>query len=211
MRTSRFACGSAVVVALATSTGTPASAQNPPSDAYINIGTYQVGIPVGDTRRFIAPVGLFGVGWDGQWPYRSHFSKGLSFTLQDFSDTKAGTTNFPSGAVTGHQASELLMMSLLGTVRWYPGMKWGRGLYLGMGAGGEFDQQYYNVGVAQQVTRSGVHLAIAPDVGIITRVMGDIDMVINARFMVPNSAGSYLGGGPRSFQFVALSIGIAER
>ena len=212
MRTLRFACASAVVVAVAVSAATPASAQNPAPDSYINIGTYTIGIPVGDTHRFInAPVGWFGVAWEGQWPFRSHLAKGLSFSLQDFSDSKAGTTTFPSGAITGHQNSELLMMALMGTVRWYPGIRWGHGLYLGMGAGGEFDQQYYTVGFSRQMVRSGVHLLIAPDIGVITRVMGDIDMVINARFMVPSSAGSYLGGGPRSFQFVALSVGIAER
>jgi hypothetical protein len=150
------------------------------------------------------------MGWDGQWPYRSRFSKGVSFSLQDFADSRGGTTNFPSGAVTGHQVSEILMMSLMGTVRWYPGPRWGHGLYLGMGAGGEFDQQYYNVGATQQLSRSGVHVLVAPDVGVITQMIG-IDLVVNARFMVPNSAGSYLGGGPRSFQYVALSFGIAER
>src|SRR3954470_8864188 len=143
MTTLRFACGSAMAVAAAMSLSTPASAQTPPPDTYINIGTYALAIPVGDTRRFIAPVGIFGMGWDGQWLLHSHFSKGISFALNDFSDTRKGTTEFPSGAVTGHQASELLVMSLMGTARWYPGNNWGRGLYLGMGLGGEFDQQYY--------------------------------------------------------------------
>src|SRR3954462_5054731 len=113
MRTLRFAGGSAVVVAVAASVGTPASAANPPADSYINIGMYAISVPVGDTHRFInAPFGWFGVAWEGQWPFRSHLSKGLSFSLHDFSDSKAGTTTFPAGAVTGHQNSELLMMSL---------------------------------------------------------------------------------------------------
>jgi len=212
MRTLRFAFGSAVVVAVAASAAPPASAQNPAPDSYLNIGTYTIGIPVGDTHRFInAPVGWFGVAWEGQWPFRSpHLSKGLSFTLQDFANAKGGTTNFPSGAVTGHQTSEILMMSLLGNVRWYPGEHWGRGLYVGLGAGGEFDTQYYNIAATQQLSRYGVHVAVAPDVGYITQVIG-LDMVVNARFLAPNSAGSYLGGGPRSFQYVALSFGIAER
>lgn len=208
MRTSRFACGSAVVVAIVTSAGTPARAQEP--DSYINIGTYTIAVPVGDTRRFVPPLGWFGMGWDGQWPFRAGLSKGLSFSLQDFADTRGGTTNFPSGAVTGDQTSQILMMTLMGNVRWYPGERWGHGLYLGLGAGPEFDQQYYNVGLNQQLSRYGIHVAIAPDVGVITQIVG-IDMVFNARFLAPNSAGSYLGGGPRSFQYVAFSIGIAER
>lgn len=210
MRTSRFACGSAVIVALATGASTPASAQDTTSD-YINIGTYAISIPVNDTHRFIDQPSWFGMGWDGLWPYRSRYSRGLSFTVHDFSHTRTGTTNFPSGAVTGQQASELLMMTLLGTARWYPGNVWGRGFYLGLGAGGEFDQQYYKIGVAPHLTRSGVHVVVAPDIGYIMRVPAGVDVVVNARFMVPNSAGSYLGGGPRSFQFVALSFGIAER
>jgi len=210
MRISRFAFGCAVVVAVAASVSTPARAQDPDS-SYINIGTYTIAFGVGDTRRFTQTLGWFGMGWDGQWPFRSpHLSKGLSFTLQDFANAKGGTTNFPSGAVTGHQTSEILMMSLLGNVRWYPGEHWGRGLYVGLGAGGEFDTQYYNIAATQQLSRYGVHVAVAPDVGYITQVIG-LDMVVNARFLVPNSAGSYLGGGPRSFQYVALSFGIAER
>jgi hypothetical protein len=54
-------------------------------------------------------------------------------------------------------------------------------------------------------------VVVAPDIGYIMRVPAGVDVVVNARFMVPNSAGSYLGGGPRSFQFVALGFGIAER
>jgi hypothetical protein len=97
----------------------------------------------------------------------------------------------------------------LGTARWYPGNTWGRGFYLGLGAGVSSISNT-QIGVAPHLTRSGVHVVVAPDIGYIAGA-GGVDIVVNARFMVPNSAGSYLGGGPRSFQFVALSFGIAER
>ena len=180
MRTSRFACGSAVIVALATGASTPASAQDTTSD-YINIGTYAISIPVNDTHRFIDQPSWFGMGWDGLWPYRSRYSRGLSFTVHDFSHTRTGTTNFPSGAVTGQQASELLMMTLLGTAV---------GIRATPGGAGSISVWAPAVSSISNTTRSGGPTPHAfrsscgrrPDVGYIMRVPAGVDVVVNARF-----------------------------
>ncbi len=212
MTASRIAFGSAVVVALATSLSTSAIAQDTTADNnFINIGTYSIGFPIGDTHRYIPQVSFLGTGWEGQWRYKSSMAKGISVGLHDFTDLSHGTTHFPSAAVTGSQVREILMMTVMGTGRWYMGNTFGRGFYLGLGAGAEVDQQYYQVGISQDVTRSGLHIAIAPDVGYIMPFMEGVDLVINARFMAPAPAGSYLGGGSRSYQFVSLSFGMAER
>ena len=141
MKTSRFAFGSAVVVAITASAGTAASAQDTTSSSFINVGTYAIAVPFGDTHRFVSPMSWFGAGWKGQWRFHEHFAQGLSGSLQDFADMEGGTTNFPSGAVTGNQAREILMVTAMGTGRWYAGNTWGRGLYLGLGAGGEVDER----------------------------------------------------------------------
>src|SRR6187551_3745865 len=121
MRASRFAIGSAVVVALSMSGSTSASAQDTLSESFINIGTYTIGFPVGDLHRYISPVSWLGTGWEGQWRYKNNMSKGISVGLHDFTDFSNGTTTFPRGAVTGSQVRELLVMTVMATGRWYYG------------------------------------------------------------------------------------------
>ena len=211
MRRSRFAFGSAILVALSMSGSSSASAQDTLSENFINIGTYTIGFPVGDLRRYTSPVSWLGTGWEGQWKYKENMSKGITVTLHDFTDLGHGTTTFPRAAVTGSQVREVVMMTVMGTGRWYYGNTWGKGFNVGLSAGGEWDQQYYQVGISPDATRSALHLAISPDIGYVAPFMEGVDLVINARFMVPVPGGSYLGGGSRSFQFVALSFGMAER
>src|SRR4029079_6792168 len=138
-------------------------------------------------------------------------SVGVSLGLQDFFNQSRGTTTFSSGAVTGQQSRELLLGTIMGIGRYYPGPTLGRGFYLGMGAGGQFAQQYYQLGVTKPIGRSAFHFAIAPELGVVTPIMEDLDVVFTARFTATTAAGNYLGGGARNFKFITLGVGMAER
>jgi len=53
MRTSHFAFGSALVVAMTASAVALANAQDTTSSSFINVGTYAIAVPIGDTHRFV--------------------------------------------------------------------------------------------------------------------------------------------------------------
>ena len=178
---------------------------------FINVGSYAIAFPLGDTHDFVPNTSWFGANWEGQWRYKPKTSVGVSLGLQDFFNQSRGTTTFSSGAVTGQQSRELLLGTIMGIGRYYPGPTLGRGFYLGMGAGGQFAQQYYQLGVTNPIGRSAFHFAIAPELGVVTPIMEDLDVVFTARLTATTAAGNYLGGGARNFKFITLGVGMAER
>lgn len=210
MNTKHVALGVAVAIASLGVSIDPARAQDaePP---FINVGSYAIAFPLGDTHNFVPNVSWFGANWEGQWRYKPKTSVGVSLGLQDFFDQTRGTTTFSSGAVTGQQSRELLLGTVMGIGRYYPGPTLGRGFYAGLGAGGQFAQQYYQLGVTNPIGRSAFHLAIAPEVGVVTPIMEGLDAVFIARFTATTSNGNYLGGGARNFKFITLGVGMAER
>ena len=210
MKSKHFAVGAALAASIVVAPIAAARAQDaePP---FINIGSYAIAIPLGDTLDFVPNLSWFGANWEGQWRYKPKTSVGVSLGLQDFFDQTHGTTTFSSGAVTGQQSRELLLGTVMGIGRYYPGSTLGRGPYLGLGAGGQFAQQYYQLGVTNPIGRSAFHLAIAPEIGVVTPIMEGLDAVFTARFTATTAAGNYLGGGARSFKYITLGVGMAER
>lgn len=196
--------------AIAALCATPVKAQDDDAD-FISVGSYAVSIPFGDTHRYVGRPSFMGVTWDGMWPLQNRLWGGVQLGLNDFSNQDDGTTNFPSGSATGFQVRDLLVMSVLGTARWYAFGPTPRGPFIGLGAGGEYVSQFYQLGPISPFNRTGVHLTAAPEVGFVRPIMTDIDAVITVRFSTPVSAGDYLGGGRRSFRFMTLSFGLAER
>ena len=188
-----------------------ATAQEPADGQFTSIGTYAVSVPVGDTHRFVPQMSWFGVGWEGQWALRPRTNWGVSATINDFFDATNGTRTFPQGAATGLQNLDLLMVSVMGNVHRFVGHSSNHGPFVGLGAGVQYAQQYYQVGINSQFSRQAWHFTVAPEAGFTSHVMDGVDFVFSARLVSPTASGDYIGGGARSFRFVAFSFGLAER
>ena len=80
---------------------------------FINVGSYAIAFPLGDTHDFVPNMSWFGANWEGQWRYKPKTSVGVSLGLQDFFNQSRGTTTFSSGAVTGQQSRELLLGTIM--------------------------------------------------------------------------------------------------
>ena len=83
-------------------------------------------------------------------------------------------------------------------------------MYVGLGAGGQWAQQYYQLGVNSQLSRNGFHWVVAPEIGVAKQVMEGTELVIGLRYTAPTAAGDYVGGGARKFSFLSLSFALAE-
>jgi hypothetical protein len=177
---------------------------------FTNLGSYSIAVPIGDAHRFTNGMSWLGIGWEGQWRVRTRTVAGASLTLNHFYDETRGTTNFGSGSVTGFQHRDLLLAGAMATGRWFLDRAAGHGAYVGLGAGGQWVQQYYQLGVNSQLSRSGFHWVLAPEIGVAKRVMDGTELVIGLRYTAPAAAGDYVGGGARKFSFLSLSFALAE-
>ncbi len=205
---------SVLVAAATAATGlvNRAGAQYPfGDDHYTNVGSYSFAIPIGDTHRFTPDPSFLGLAWEGQWLVRPRTAAGLAVTFNEFYDNTRGTASFATGAVTGLQTRALMLASAMAVGRWYVHKAAYDGAYVGLGAGGQLGREYYVVGTASPFTRSAVHFVVAPELGFAHPVAEGMELVVSARYTGSSAAGNYLGGGARRFQFVTLSIGMAER
>jgi hypothetical protein len=179
-------------------------------DTFTSIASYSISIPAGDTRRFVNNPSWFGLNWEGAWTLTGSTSAGVAFGVQDFRDMSFGTTNFPSGAATGDQVRDLLIVTFMGTGRWFPfGVRLHRP-YLGLGAGLAYGNETFELGLAN-TSRSALHLAIAPEGGWQFPLFDGVAMRLGVRYTFTTSNGGYIGGGSRSFPYGTFSVGILER
>jgi len=179
-------------------------------DTFTSTASYSISIPSGDTRHFVTTPSWFGVNWDGSWMLTGSTSAGVAFGVQDFRDVSFGTTNFPAGAATGQQVRDLLVVTAMGTARWFPfGVRLHRP-FLGLGAGVVHAGQTFDLGVSE-VRRNALHLAIAPEAGWQFPVFDGVAARVGARYTFPTSNGGYVGGGSHHYPYATFSIGLIER
>src|SRR5437764_6495746 len=97
MNRKQFAVSAALATGVLAGSGGYCRAQDvePP---FMNVGSYAIAIPIGNTSNFVPNMSWFGANWEGQWRYKPKTSLGVTVGLQDFFDQTRGTTTFPSGA-----------------------------------------------------------------------------------------------------------------
>ena len=200
------ACSALVVLG-----GTALQAQVPEHpDNFAGVTTITTTVPFGDARRFISNPSWIGISWEGQWAVRRSLVAGVLLGMHDFFEREDGTMDFPSGSATGEQARQLTMGSLLATTRWFPrGTRW-RSVYLGLGAGTIWAQESFQLGVFDPIENSAFHLALVPEAGVVIGIFPAVKGMIGARYTVTAPSGSYLGGGSRSYQYLAITFSVME-
>lgn len=196
-----------LILALATA---QARAQGEYDYGFSTLTTWAVSVPIGDTKRFVPSASWTGITWEMRWN-QTQTATGIELGIHDFYEQSTGTTTFGSGAATGTQFRDLLVTSLMGTARWFPMGAAGRGPSIGVAGGGVYMQQAYQLGIRSQLIRSGVQLAVAPEVAMAVPIFPDISAVVSARYTLPTNAGGYLGGGSRRFRYLTFSVGLSER
>ena len=190
-----------------------ASARTLPAQSnniFMSITTLELSAPLGDTRNYVKSTAGPGLTWEGRWAVRPSAALGAQLTVSQFSQHTNETMTFPSGAVTGDMLRHLVTGQVTGTAFWYPikrdKVRW----YAGGGLGGGHADQDFDLGT-RQVSRSAWHMLITPEIGAeIRRADSLFVAVVSLRYNAPISAGNYLGGGKRSFQYLTLRIGLGE-
>jgi len=178
---------------------------------FMSLTTFELSMPLGDTKKYVTGGLGPGLGWEGRWTVNAHSSAGVSLSVAGFSRHTDATIDFPSGAATGDQLRQLMPAQLLATGYVYPFQKNGVRWYAGGGVGGGHVDQDFSLGT-QQLSRGAWHLVVAPEIG--AEVRGGPDRlfvgVFSLRYNAPIASGDYLGGGSRKFQYLTLRVGIGE-
>jgi hypothetical protein len=182
----------------------------PALDNFASVATFTVSVPFGDAHRFTSTPSWLGISWEGQWTVRRSLVAGALLGMHDFYERSDGTMEFPSGAATGEQARELTMATMLATTRWFPGGTRWRGVVLGLGAGTIWARESFQLGVFDPILNSAFHLAVVPEAAVTIPIFEGVKGMVGARYSLTAPAGSYLGGGKRSFHFLTLTFSVIE-
>lgn len=177
---------------------------------FASVATLTVSFPFGDAHRFASNPSLLGISWEGHWTVRRNLVAGALLGMHDFFERSDGTLEFPSGSATGEQARELTMATMLAIARWYPGGTRWRGVFLGLGAGTIWARESFQLGVFDPIINSAFHLAVVPEAAVTVPIFEGVKGSVGVRYSVTAPAGSYLGGGERSFHFLTLTFSLLE-
>ena len=182
----------------------------PNLDNFASVATMTVSFPFGDAHRFASNPSWVGFNWEGQWAVRRSLVAGALLGMHDFFERSDGTLEFPSGSATGEQARELTMATMLAIARWYPGGTRWHGVYLGVGAGTIWARESFQLGVFDPILNSAFHLAVVPEAAVTVPIFEGVNGMVGVRYSLTAPAGSYLGGGKRSFHFLTLTFSLLE-
>lgn len=177
---------------------------------YMSATSYSLAAPIGDTRDFVGNPSWVGLDWEARWAWRRHTSVGFLLGWTEFYKRESGTSDFPSGSATGEQYRHLLTIPALATIHWYAPNGDQRVWFAGVGAGAMYGEQMFELGI-DRVTRHSWHFVAMPEVGTALRIDDGLMALVSLRYSLPLSAGNYIGGGGRSFQQLALRIGLGNR
>jgi opacity protein-like surface antigen len=176
----------------------------------ITILSYNVGIPVGNTEDYISETSFRGFGLDFRH-FRSrgkNFTVGFTFAWQVFDQRATGTTVLDNGAVTGTQRRFLNTLPFLLTSHWYSSQQNNRTrIYIGAGAGTYYIEQRLDIGVSS-FQENNWHFGLMGEAGI-QIPLGDVELVVGARYNYAFAAGQSIGGDGQDWDYVTAIAGLA--
>jgi len=144
---------------------------------FMSLTTFELSLPLGDTKKYVTGGLGPGLGWEGRWTVNAHSSAGVSLSVAGFSRHTDATIDFPSGAATGDQLRQLMPAQLLATGYVYPFQKNGVRWYAGGGVGGGHVDQDFTLGTTLRTQAERA-----------ARYERDIDSMLDARMDDGSSA-----------------------
>ena len=180
---------------------------------YLGSLTYNLGIPTGDTQDFTDNESWLGLTFEGQWLVRPNVSAGFLLGWNEFYHRTDTTLPLENGAISGGQYRHLNIFPILVGGKYYinGGATVGAKVapYAGLSAGTYYVRQLFDIGTVE-FTDTGWLFGVAPEVGVLFPLgvgSGSV-AVLNARYNLPFSSGSFLGDESQSFQYWTISVGV---
>jgi len=174
--------------------------------------TYQVSLPLGDTKDFTNKVSWRGVGLDFRKEMNSNTTLGLYFGWNVFHERTADTIDnleFDGnpGAITGLQDRTINSFPIMLTGHKYFGQQGSTRLFLGLNAGGFIMKQRFEIGI-RAYDKSQWQWGGAPEIGAVVPVGYSTLLVINAKFYYALT-GDSVAGGSANQSYLTFGVGLA--
>ena len=182
----------------------PASQAQFTGDSYGAI-TYNMGLPVSDTKDFTSAYSWRGMGMEFRKFVKPSTSVGLSLGWNVFHEEVFGTIALGDdrGHATGNQDRTINAFPLMVGFQFYGGQEGSARPYAGFYGPGFYVEQRLDVGI-YSLQDDGWNWGLAPELGIIVPLQSGANMLLNVRY---NYAFEASGRGP--FQYLGFNVGFA--
>ena len=179
---------------------------------WFGAATYQISLPVGDTKDFTNSTSFRGVGLDFRYTIEKSTTVGLAFGWNVFNERKTETAQLEGenpGAVTGTQDRFLNAFPIMANVHYYFGERRGIRPYVGLNAGGYYMLQRFEIGIVG-LNEDRWEWGIAPEAGVIFPVERGFAIMVNAKYNYAFTGKSPLGTDIKH-SYVGLNVGFVWR
>lgn len=167
---------------------------------------YNWSLPVGDTKDFVDNDSWIGLALDGQWLRGDRASIGFVLGWNELYQRTSETIVFTGGAATGDQYRHFNIFPLLLSGRFLLRSE-GTRPYVGLGAGGYWIFQRFDFGQSS-FSQDDIVFGVMPEIGVLVPMRSGAGLQLSARYHVPFSAGDWIGGGERSWQYLSIGVGV---
>ncbi|MCG6915354.1 outer membrane beta-barrel protein [bacterium BMS3Abin03] len=159
------------------------------------VGTYQISLPLGDTKEYTGNTSFRGIGFDFRYSVKKATTVGLSLGWNVFYERIRKTSEIKTehpGSITGTQDRFLNAFPIMANVHYYFGEKRGIRPYIGLNAGGYYMLQRFEIGIIS-LKEDRWDWGIAPEAGIVFPVDEGYAIIINGKYNYAFSGMSPLG------------------
>lgn len=168
--------------------------------------TYNMGLPLADTKDFTSPYSFRGMGLEFRKFNQSNTSYGLSLGWNVFHEKVTETASIAGGRgnASGTQNRVLNVFPMMIGFQYYSGEEGYTRPYIGLNGAGMIVAQRLDVGVFS-FQDDGWNWAIAPEVGVLVPLQGrDANLLLNVRYNYAFESGDR---GP--YSYVGINVGFA--
>lgn len=166
--------------------------------------TYDVSVPLGDTKEYTGDTQWRGFGLEGRWFTNKSTSLGFSWDWNVFHDVVAGTEQIKNGAVSGIQNRTINAFPFLVTGHYY--LKMGKSIkpYVGLGIGTYYIKRQLGLGIYALDTDKW-HFGFAPEIGLLFPFDLGFHLHLKLRYNYALAAGDVAAQ-----QYIGINIGFAS-
>ena len=167
---------------------------------------YEWSLPMGDMKEFVGNDSWVGFTAQGRRFLSQSFAIGGLIGYTSMYENTTDAIELPQGAISGDQYRHVGVMPVMVGFFKHFGSGGHPQLYVGLNIGAYYFYQMLDVGIFTTNDNNWI-FGGAPEVGMVLGVRGHTAIALQARYHYPMSAGEFLSGEARSFQY--LSVGLS--
>jgi len=173
--------------------------------------SYQVSMPMGDTKDFTEDVGFLGFALDFRNVVSHNTTVGVLLGWNVFhtrtSETIEVIRNGNPGAITGLQDRTINSFPIMANFHRYFGQKGNTKFFFGLNAGGYYMVQRFDIGIFS-FQNDEWQWGVIPEMGVVIPMQSNTSLLITAKYHYAFSGQNAVGTDVKN-QYISLGIGFS--